>query len=133
MKLVVGVGNVIDGWDLGLMSMHLGEKCDLFIKSEYGYGDEGRPPLIPGKAMVIFQIELLQVGSRVSEKPKMRKRSTEQLLSEALMQKNEGNKCFKDKKYSEAVEFYRDAIDVLDLIEVDRDRKDVKEMIVSVN
>lgn len=54
LKLVVGVGNVIDGWDLGLMSMHLGEKCDLFIKSEYGYGDEGRPPLIPGKAMVIF-------------------------------------------------------------------------------
>lgn len=49
------------------------------------------------------------------------------------MQKNEGNQRFKDKKYSEASEFYRDAIEVLDLIEHDRDRKDVKEMMVSVH
>jgi hypothetical protein len=30
-SLVVGMGQVIDGWDMGMMSMHLGEKSDIFI------------------------------------------------------------------------------------------------------
>lgn len=58
-KLIVGMGNVIDGYDMGLMSMRLGEKCDLFIQSKYAFGAEGRPPRIPPNAPVIFRVELL--------------------------------------------------------------------------
>ena len=59
LRMVVGLGNVIDGWDMGLLTMRLGEKCHLFITSKYAFGDEGRPPKVPGGAKVCFTIELL--------------------------------------------------------------------------
>jgi len=39
--------------------MCLGEKADLVIQSDYGYGDAGSPPKIPGGATLIFTVELL--------------------------------------------------------------------------
>jgi len=39
--------------------MSLGEKADLVISSKYAYGDIGNPPKIPGKATLIFTIELI--------------------------------------------------------------------------
>lgn len=50
------------------MNMKLGEKCDLFIAAKYAFGDEGRPPKVPPKAPVIFNVELIQIGDRKSEK-----------------------------------------------------------------
>ena len=44
LKINIGVGQVIKGWDLGIMSMKLGEKAELTIKSDYGYGAMGSPP-----------------------------------------------------------------------------------------
>ena len=41
------------------MSMKLGEKAELVIKSEYGYGKVGAPPNIPGDATLIFEVELI--------------------------------------------------------------------------
>ena len=35
----IGVGRVVKGWDIGIMSMELGEKAELTIASDYGYGD----------------------------------------------------------------------------------------------
>ena len=46
------------------MSMKLGEKAELIIKPEYGYGQVGAPPSIPGNATLIFEVELIQVGDR---------------------------------------------------------------------
>jgi len=37
----LGSGQVIKGWDIGVKSMKLGEKADLILKSEYGYGENG--------------------------------------------------------------------------------------------
>jgi len=31
LKVVVGMGNVIEGWDMGMLNMRLGEKADIFI------------------------------------------------------------------------------------------------------
>ena len=42
--LSAGMGEVIEGWDMGLLTMRLGEKSDLYIKSKYAFGDQGRPP-----------------------------------------------------------------------------------------
>ena len=46
------------------MSMKLGEKAELTITSEYGYGDAGSPPTIPGGSTLIFAVELLQINDR---------------------------------------------------------------------
>ena len=63
-RINVGTGQVIKGWDIGIGAMKLGEKAELFIKSDYGYGDQGSPPKIPGGATLIFLVELVQVGDR---------------------------------------------------------------------
>lgn len=59
LKINIGVGQVIKGWDIGIMSMKLGEKAELTIKPEYGYGKMGSHPQIPGDATLIFDVELL--------------------------------------------------------------------------
>ena len=64
LKVMIGKGVVIKGWDIGIMSMQLGERAELIIKSEYGYGAIGSPPSIPGNATRIFKVDLIQIGDR---------------------------------------------------------------------
>ena len=55
----LGQGQVIKGWDVGVATMKKGERSTLTIKAEYGYGDQGSPPKIPGGATLCFDVELL--------------------------------------------------------------------------
>jgi len=53
---------VVKCWTEGLQKMKIGGKAQLTCPSELAYGDQGRPPSIPGGATLIFDIELLEVN-----------------------------------------------------------------------
>jgi len=58
-EFMLGVGEVIRGWDIGVKSMKKGEKCILSCPHDYAYGREGYPGLIPPSATLLFEVELL--------------------------------------------------------------------------
>lgn len=105
-KFTIGQGQVIRGWDEGFASMKVGEKAMLTIRSDYGYGDSGSPPKIPGGATLQFEVELLGFGEKQKEKWEM---SPEQKSETAKKLKADGTALFTEKRFDEAAAMYEDA------------------------
>ncbi len=60
-RFTVGQGQVIKGWDEGFVGMKIGGTRTLTIPPEMGYGVRGAGDVIPPNAILIFEVELLEV------------------------------------------------------------------------
>jgi peptidylprolyl isomerase len=58
----LGAGNVIQGWDQGLVGMKVGGRRELIIPPNLGYGAEGSPPVIPPNAPLVFVVDLKAIN-----------------------------------------------------------------------
>jgi peptidylprolyl isomerase len=58
---VLGKGQVIPGWDQGIVGMKVGGRRELIIPAELAYGAKGSPPTIPPNSALVFVVDLLAV------------------------------------------------------------------------
>ena len=61
LAFTLGAGQMIPGFEKGVMGMKVGEKKTLTLAPEDAYGAAGRPPVIPPNATLIFEVELLEI------------------------------------------------------------------------
>nr|BAN65519.1 peptidylprolyl isomerase, putative [Babesia bovis] len=109
-KFILGAGNVIKGWDVGVASMKIGEKCLLVIQPEYGYGASGAGSSIPPNSVLHFEIELINSRPKPKDCDDM---STEERIQAATDAKAAGNDKFLHGRYRAAISMYEDGVKYL--------------------
>jgi len=62
-EFTLGAGEVINGWDLGVAKMSVGETAKITCPPSYAYGAAGAGGVIPPNATLIFDVEFLRIKS----------------------------------------------------------------------
>ncbi|KAF9172068.1 Peptidyl-prolyl cis-trans isomerase fkbp13, chloroplastic [Mortierella sp. AD011] len=60
----LGIGQVIKGWDKGLVDMCVGEKRKLIIPASLGYGSRSMGAAIPANSALVFDVELVRINGK---------------------------------------------------------------------
>jgi peptidylprolyl isomerase len=103
-SFTIGTG-VIKGWSVGVATMKVGERAKFTIDAEYGYGDGGSPPKIPGGATLIFDIELLKISKSY--------KSNAEAIAEANELSAAGGERFKEGAFQDAITSYLAALEAI--------------------
>ena len=61
-EFVLGAGEVIAGWDRGVVGMRVGGLRRIVIPPDLAYGAAGSPPRVPGNATLLFEVELVEIS-----------------------------------------------------------------------
>ena len=67
-EFTLGKGDVIKGWDLGVVGMTEGSTRKLTIPANLAYGKRGSPPQIPGNSKLVFDVKLLKIKGQKNKK-----------------------------------------------------------------
>lgn len=113
---VLGEGDVLEAWDLGVVTMRPGETSEFTVDPSLAYGEEGAGDEIPASATLRFTIELLS-GKRAAAAPaaeaEKKAPSEGQRLERAAEAKERGNRLTTESEFAKAQEAYREALGVL--------------------
>ena len=69
LQFTAKVTSLIDGFDEAVMYARQGDRMMVVIPPELGYGAEGRPPVVPPNATLLFDIDFLEVTAPEADKP----------------------------------------------------------------
>jgi len=125
-QFFIGSDSIIKGWSHGVRTMKKGEKAMFTIDQEHAYGESGRPPKIPERATLKFEITLIDFRDRTKSKYDY---EPEERVAAGLEFKEAGSVAFKaamsalsvdkdqneyQKKLAEAKKEYMQAVEFLD-------------------
>ncbi|KAL0227887.1 hypothetical protein RCL1_004030 [Eukaryota sp. TZLM3-RCL] len=111
MKVVIGKGNVIVGFEKGLIGMNQGSYRLIRIPPSLGYGPQGAPPRIPGNSTLLFElnvdkIKYLETDETPSATPAPRSRAQSINLVKEFQEKHQGKS---EEKRDESENFKNNA------------------------
>lgn len=89
--------------------MHVGEVCEVRADARFAYGDVGLEPSVAPGDEVKLVVELTRVGKKVTADM-----DSKELIAEATLKKESGNRYFKDKNYEQAAKLYKRALKLLE-------------------
>ncbi|KAJ6253266.1 fk506-binding protein [Anaeramoeba flamelloides] len=110
-EFVVGKGEVIKGWDLGIPTMKIGEMAVLTIKPEYGYGSQSMGEKLPANSTLVFEVELISFDDS---------KDWRYNNDQSLELKDKGNQEFQKNSYSKATSQYQKSLQLINEIPIEQ-------------